>query len=155
MEQQMAEELLQAIVELNRRLRHTGRAIDLGFSEIKILNILIHHECSKEESTACIQMKDLSERMRISRPALNALIDKLEAKELVRRIQKPGDRKSVYVSPTEKSQAIYNEQRAHLINFLLPIIETLGVSDTKTLIELVRRFNDIVKKEQHRNEPNA
>jgi DNA-binding MarR family transcriptional regulator len=141
-----AEELLNMMMKF-KKIAHSNKFLEeLSFNEIKLCGIIAKKEY-ESKTKAQVQMKDLSDQMKISRPALNALINKLEDKELVERVRLAGDRKSVYVQLSEKSYAIYHEEKDHMIRTFNSIVLKMGENDTQKLIELLTKFYDITEQE--------
>jgi DNA-binding MarR family transcriptional regulator len=52
--------------------------------------------------------RDLGARLRITRPAITALLDRLEQRDLVRRRPNPADRRSLLITLTPAAVAAYN-----------------------------------------------
>ena|SRR5690554_4370553 len=149
----LSEQFFHLLIKINRTIRHHRPTTDLALNEVRVLNILNHNKNGVE----AIQMKDLSEKMHISRPALNALIDKVEARGLVKRIQKSGDRKSVYVQLTEKSQKSYMEQQKKLLNYVNQFVVQMDEEEMQLLNQLLEKFATIIENSvssSHRVTPN-
>jgi DNA-binding MarR family transcriptional regulator len=142
-----AEALLNVMMKFKKVTRSNHFLDELSFNEIMVCGIIAQKE-HETNTKATLQMKDLSDIMKISRPALNTLINKLESKELVKRVRLEGDRKSVYVQLAEKSYLIYKEEQEKMIRTLNAIVSKLGESDTLKLIELLNKFHDILVMER-------
>ena len=136
-----AEELLEIIVKFKKINRKNHYFEEMSFSEMMVCGIIARQEHDH------MQMKDISEVMKISRPALNNVVKKLETKDMVERFRLDGDRKSVFLRFSKKSHHIYDEHKKELMQGLNDIIDKMGEEDTIQLIKLLTKFYDITKQE--------
>ncbi|MDF2699069.1 MAG: hypothetical protein K0Q49_625 [Haloplasmataceae bacterium] len=141
-----AKELLETLKMFHKITRSNNYLEEMNFNEIFVCSILINMENEGYED-AKIQVKDLSEKLKISRPALNAIINKLEDKNFVERVRIKGDRKSVYVKLTEKSYQIYYHEQEKMVGLMNNIVSKMGIEDTVKFIELLNKFYNIIKME--------
>jgi DNA-binding MarR family transcriptional regulator len=98
-----------------------------------------------------IQVKDLSEKAKISRPALNEILNKLEARELIERIRLGDDRKSVYVKLGKNAHSIYDDEKEKMIEVLNRIVEKFGQEETHQMIQSLNKLREIVEEEVKRS----
>jgi len=136
-----AQELLEILMRFKKIMRHAHHFEELNFSEMMVCGFLAHKEQEH------MQMKDISDIMKISRPALNSIVNKLEYKDLVERYRIDGDRKSVYLRFSDKSKMTYNREYDALIQVMNTIVSKMGIEDTVQLIALLSKFYDITKQE--------
>jgi DNA-binding MarR family transcriptional regulator len=136
-----AEELLEILMRFKKIMRVHPYLEELNFSEMVVCGVLAHKEAKQ------MQMKDISDVMKISRPALNAIVNRLEDKSLVERFRLEGDRKSVYLRLSEKSYHIYHKEHENLIQSMNNIVQSMGKEDTLQLIKLLKKFYDVSKQE--------
>lgn len=76
---------------------------DLTNSQFKILMVLYH------ASGDCVRQADIEERFSMTNPTVTGLVQKLEVKDLVRRIPHPIDGRSKVLTLTEKSLTMKEE----------------------------------------------
>lgn len=76
---------------------------DLTNSQFKILMVLYHAPGD------CVRQADIEERFSMTNPTVTGLVQKLEAKDLVRRIPHPIDGRSKVLTLTEKSLTMKEE----------------------------------------------
>lgn len=77
---------------------------------------------------------DLATRLRITTPAVTALLDRLEQREMIRRRPNPTDRRSLLIHLTPSAVAEYNESLAGMSEVTAAALDGL----TETQIDAVR-----------------
>jgi len=80
--------------------------------------------------------RDLATRLRITSPAVTALLDRLEQRDMIRRLPNPPDRRSLLVTLTPAAVAAYKGALAALGEATAAALEGL----TETEVRAVRRF---------------
>jgi DNA-binding MarR family transcriptional regulator len=122
---------------------------DLNFSEVTVLGIIRHEEVT-DETKAMIQVKNLSEKMKISRPALNTILNRLEEKNLIERVRTKEDRKAVFIRMTEQAYHKLNEKYDRITVVMNSIVEKMGDGDTDMMIMLLKKLYNILENEGKR-----
>jgi DNA-binding MarR family transcriptional regulator len=124
----------------NRRLRER-LAQDAGLSQQEFAAVLAVLE---EDATT---PKDLADELSLTPSAVTALLDRLEARELVHRQPHPTDRRSVQVAATADGarlmHGIFRSYIAAISSVLVPLDE--AHEEVDHLIELLLRLADAVK----------
>lgn len=141
-----AKELLSLLRTLNKDIKRGFQPKDLNVNEIFLIGMLLEHQY-KDDKDSLVQVKEISEKMKVSRPYINKVINGLEEKELVDRVRKPGDKKSVYIALSQKANDIYLGNKQRLISYMNGIVNKLGEEDTLTLIKLIKKLLDIINSE--------
>lgn len=142
-----AKELLSLIHDLNKEMKRNRKPVNLNMNELFVLGTLFEHQHDENKDTL-VQVKDLSDKLEVSRPYINKVINGLEQKELVERVRKPGDNKSVYLVLSKKANDYYHGNREKLIVFMNGIVQKLGEDDTITMIRILNKLLMIIRNER-------
>lgn len=134
-------DILHLFLKLVRREHYLD---ELSFSEVMVCGIISDAKNNPKDSL--IQVKELSSRLNMSRPALNTVLNKLEDRNLIERYRIKGDRKSVYVKLTAKSHDIFEHEQDKMIQYFNKIVSELG-DDVAYLIELLNKLYLIMERE--------
>jgi DNA-binding MarR family transcriptional regulator len=138
-------------IELFDTIKKFNKTMANNYSNYKKINandlILCRYLYKNEKNNLITQVKDLSEYMGISRPAVNTILNRLEEREIIERYRLKEDRKSVFVKLTKKAYNLYELEKEKLSVFMQKLINGLGEDDTKKLIELLEKVNNIMEEE--------
>lgn len=104
---------------------------ELTGSQFKILMLLYH---SPEGS---VRQTDIEERFSMTNPTVTGLVQKLEAKALVRRMPHPGDRRSKVLMLTERAMAMRDELLALAEDLERRMTEHLNGEEREQLASLL------------------
>lgn len=88
---------------LDSKANHDFRRWDLTSSQFSIISYLMDH---KDEKT---MQRDLEQTFRLKNPTVTGILNLLEDKGLIQRIQNPTDRRSNFIVLTEKSLKLESE----------------------------------------------
>lgn len=137
-------ELFQTLKKFNKNITSNGKIYQkLNMNDLIVFKILLENE-KVEQLT---QVKDLSDYMNISRPAVNTILNRLEDRDLIERFRLKNDRKSVFVRLSKNAHDIYDIEKKKLTEFMNILINKLGEDDSKKLIELLEKVNNIMEEE--------
>jgi DNA-binding MarR family transcriptional regulator len=145
MNNEKGKELFEVIKRFRKISRSDNYLKDLNANEIMVCGILM--QAKMNQNIDKIQAKDLSEKLKISRPALNTLLNKLEDKELIERIRTKENRKSVFIGLTEKAYDKYHNEQMKFVTFMNNIVTKMGEEDTDKLINLLNKLYTIMEDE--------
>lgn len=84
--------------------------------------------------------RDMVRWSAVKQPALVAMLDKLEAKQLITRAEVPGDRRAATVSLTQAGAAMALVGRQVMIDLNVRGIRGLSADEAATLVSLLQRF---------------
>lgn len=136
--------LFQTLKKFNKNITSNGKIYQkLNMNDLIVFKILLENE-KVEQLT---QVKDLSDYMNISRPAVNTILNRLEDRDLIKRFRLKNDRKSVFVRLSKNAYDIYDIEKKKLTEFMNTMINKLGEDDSKKLIELLEKVNNIMEEE--------
>lgn len=135
----IAKDLFASWLSLRKNFKSDKFLEELTFNEIRVCKLLVNEEM--------VQVKEISEVLSISRPALNAILNKLEDKELIERVRMKNDRKAVYIKLSDKTYDIYIQEKQRFVERMNGIVKSMGEEDTKILIKLLNKLNFIINEE--------
>ena len=85
---------------------------------------------------------DLSEATGLSTGAVTVMLDRLERAGYVRRVRDPGDRRRVYVEPTELAAKYGTEIYAPLTAQAAPLYDRFTDDQLATVVDFLRTVNE-------------
>ena len=136
--------MFQTLKKFNKNITSNGKIYQkLNMNDLIVFKILLENEKAEQLT----QVKDLSDYMNISRPAVNTILNRLEDRDLIERFRLKNDRKSVFVKLSKNAYDIYDIEKKKLTEFMNILINKLGEDDSKKLIELLEKVNNIMEEE--------
>lgn len=139
-----AKELFESFIRFKKLIRSDKFLKNLNFNEMIVFGVLLKYQI---EDNKAIQVKELSEKIKISRPALNVILNRLEDKELIKRLRSGKDRRAVFVEMSDKALRLYQDENNKLIGCLNRIVEKMGEEDTRKTIKMLDKLYNIMKVE--------
>lgn len=91
---------------------------------------------------------ELSEKLHFSTPRVASVLKSLEKKGFIERVQDPKDKRVVVVHITEAGKNFVLEEHEKALMMLEELLKKLGEKDTKELIRILSRINDITNKSE-------
>jgi DNA-binding MarR family transcriptional regulator len=144
-------------VDLLVSLSHTLRAIQvdatgdrgwlslgLTMTQFKALVLVV--------STGGLTNRDISERMRIGPSAVTPLVDRLVRQRLARRVRDPDDRRMIWIRPTAKAQALWEELLQASRPTLVDVLRTVPLQDLAPLQQSLAVLLDAARRVQERQQ---
>lgn len=129
-------EVWDLITGLTRKInKDTDKALEqigLSYFEFKVM-------CALEEEGK-VPMSRIAEKYMLTKAGLTSIIDRLEEKELVRRVRSESDRRVIYVELTEKGRERLMESRKIFLNVLSSFLSKLSEDEIR---ELERLFSKL------------
>lgn len=125
-------------------LRENRILSELSFNEIIVLNYIINAENSGEKF---VTTTELSKRMNLLKSQINAILIKLEKKELITKVQNSIDKRVIEIKTTEMGRQVYETEHKRSLHIADNIIELLGEDVAETVIKSFEKvINDIQNK---------
>lgn len=87
-----------------------------------------------------VALSEIVKRIEVSKSAITQNINRLEDRNLVERVTLKSDRRATYVRFTRCGLESFERERKYVDSLLRKIVELMGEKDTKTLIELIKKF---------------
>ena len=111
------------------------RALGLTCSQFDVIATL-----GDTEGMTC---KELSEKTLVTKGTLTGVLDRLEKKGLIVRVQSREDRRSIFIRLTQKGDALFQKVFSAHIHYMKPYFErALTAAEASTLRELLLRLKD-------------
>jgi DNA-binding MarR family transcriptional regulator len=107
-----------------------SRALGVNRTDGRCLDVI--------QQTGRIGAGDLAERAGLTSGSVTAVIDRLEAKGLVRRVADPADRRRVLLETTELMERRATELWGPLAHRGIPQLERLSIAEIETVIGYMR-----------------
>ncbi|MGD9947040.1 MAG: MarR family winged helix-turn-helix transcriptional regulator [Desulfobulbus sp.] len=114
-------QIIVKIRKLSRSLDKYSKYLDNKY-HVTLPQLLCLGEMHRHGSTT---LTDLTRKLNMNNSAMTGIVDRLEAKGLLQRIRKPGDRRTVYIEFTDTGR----EYAGHL----LQVLETDSFFDTNKI----------------------
>lgn len=140
----LAFKLFESLKKFNKGLiKYDKMQEKLNLNDLLVCGLLLRNE--KEDKVT--QVKNISEYLQISRPAVNTILNRLEDRDIVERVRLKENRRSVFVKLTRKAYDLYDFEKAKLAKVMDNVVSSLGEEKTNTLIELIDKVNNILEEE--------
>lgn len=97
--------------------------------------------------------KELSRKMAVSSARIAALLNHLEAMELIERTPDPQDCRQTIVSITDKGLSFIRQKRSQVVAMLTDLLEQLGPEDAAEYLRITRRIICIACQNQQQLHP--
>lgn len=145
----MGEAKIQSVIEAEIRLRHIAGTIKRnGRIILKKYEItspqFVALQWIKEEGTLTIG--ELSKKITLAFSTTTDLIDRLEKKEFVKRVQDLKDRRVVHIHILDKGKDIIDEVIKQRQNYLGNVLENFSTEEVVHLNELLYALDEQMKK---------
>ena len=136
-------EFLEALRGVRKYRRwYQGRSLPIKHNEMMLL-MFLHHNL--QQDCPGIQPSELGEILQLTRPAVTSLVNSLEDKGYVERINDAEDRRVVFVRPTNKGIELVEDSKRTLAENISEILELLGEEDTHELMRITRKIRSILE----------
>jgi len=86
------------------------------------------------------RMSDIAENMQLSLSSITAIVDKLVAKKMVKRIHSTEDRRIVQVALTDEASRIYTDAMNQHLNLLRNILSPLNSHEQDVFLSLFKKI---------------
>jgi MarR family transcriptional regulator, 2-MHQ and catechol-resistance regulon repressor len=114
-------------------IRESSLREKLTLQQFGILRLLSHYKS--------LPMNALSDELKVTRPDITGIVDRLEKKALVKRIERSTDRRTTDLVITEKGKKLYGKIRECYSSLLQESLErSLTPQEQETLARLLRRL---------------
>ena len=96
-----------------------------------------------------VPMRTLSKELQVTPPNITGVVDRLERKELVKRLADPGDRRKKEIQLTAKGENLYERVRKGYSASIQESLDALTREEQEILAKLLRKLrNEIVRREE-------
>jgi DNA-binding MarR family transcriptional regulator len=111
--------------------RHIGEPYKLSPVEFTILMLVAHNRDATQ--------KQLSQALAVSAPNVTALIDRMNERDLLKRVRNETDRRSQHVRLTRKGATLVREVREVSLTMERDLLRYLSEAERAMLIELLQK----------------
>lgn len=143
----VAEDLFSTLPLIDRSIRRkllktalTSFSEDIAPPHFEIIKLL--------EEAGTLHVAEIGERLRIARPQMTHLIDKLVALDIVERQTDTEDRRMLNITLTNKGKVIFRERDSHVKNATKEMLSCLTDKELRDLSVSLRKLKDIFSKLQ-------
>ena len=127
----LQERFINSWIDLNMELRENRILSELSFNEIIVINFIINSEINGEKF---VTTTELAKKMNLLKSQINAILIKLEKKELITKVQNIIDKRVIEIRITEKGREVYEREHAKSLKIANNIIELIGEDGAENLI---------------------
>lgn len=136
-----ANRLLQELYSIARRLESAqlfNHAFPFNNTEMQLMKEILQ---AKEAGERMISSK-LAKVLGITRSAVSQMVNKLEAKNVVKRVPDDKDRKIAYIELSDTARAKYEDMKERVNSILSGVIGELGDEKVETFVKSAHEFVD-------------
>ena len=144
--QEKVRELLEVLFKFKNLTRMVNFFEMLSFNEMAVFRALKKLKRDNPE-TPNVKMGDISKLLKISKPALTQIVNKLEDKGLVKRISMEDDRRVTLIELTEKGSELFRKEDEYVLKITEKIVQSMGEDDTERFIYLLQKLFNIINTE--------
>lgn len=112
-------------------LRENRILSELSFNEIIVISYIINSETNGEKF---VTTTELAKKMNLLKSQINAILIKLEKKELITKVQNIIDKRVIEIRITEKGREVYEREHAKSLKIANNIIELIGEDRAENVI---------------------
>lgn len=127
----LQERFINSWIDLNMELRENRILSELSFNEIIVINFIINSEINGEKF---VTTTELAKKMNLLKSQINAILIKLEKKELITKVQNIIDKRVIEIRITEKGREVYEREHVKSLKIANNIIELIGEDGAENLI---------------------
>lgn len=136
-----ANRLLQELYSIARRLESAqlfNHAFPFNNTEMQLIKEILR---AKETGGRMISSR-LAKVLGITRSAVSQMVNKLEAKNVVKRVPDDKDRKIAYIELSDTARAQYEDMKGRVNAILSSVIGELGDEKVETFVKSAHEFVD-------------
>jgi DNA-binding MarR family transcriptional regulator len=115
------------------------RGMDKKFSESGT-NVLEYRILRILDGEQRKTMANLAEMTFVTQAWITGMIDKMEDKDLVKRVRSEEDRRVIYVEMTNNGTEFFNKMRKIHDNFLIEMLSFIETDDAKEMAKIANKF---------------
>lgn len=144
------QQLLNVMAKLKQLHAKTGLNEQIPRGEFQMLHVIWHamqkqaSELEEQHTPPGIKVSELSELLKISPPSVSQMVNLLENKDLVERINTKNDRRVVYIRLTDQGKSVLEDVTKNFLLFTDEIVHRLGTEEADHLIRLIDRLYEII-----------
>ena len=136
-----ANRLMRELYDIARRLDSVqlfNHAFPFNNTEMQLIKEILQ---AKDAGKKIISSR-LAEALGITRSAVSQMVNKLEAKNVVKRVADDKDRKIAYIELSDSARTRYEDMKERINAILGSVIEELGNDKVETFVNSANEFVD-------------
>ncbi len=90
---------------------------------------------------------EIGKQMNVSTPRVTAILNKLEAKNLIVRTISPEDRRNVFITLSEQGRQIVEEKKAQQEKNIQTLVERLKSDDVEAFIRVLKEIDHVIEEQ--------
>lgn len=135
----LSEALLEGWLRLSMSIWNERIVTAMTYNESMVCNILYKHRDVPENP---ITATDLCKKLRIRKPQMNVILNRLEKEGIVERIRSRKDKRSVHIFLTEKGIPLYEKAHREILRLPEAMIERLGCEKAEHFAKTMQEVAD-------------
>ena len=130
----LTDALVQLSFEVQRRLANVAADYDLSLAQLRLLGVLRDHQPG---------IQRLADHLGLEKSSVSGLVDRAEARGLVRRISNADDGRSVHVTLSRRGRSLAKQGEREVEEAMSDLVTHLTDADRDRLADLLTRaFSD-------------
>lgn len=131
----LSEALLEGWLRMTSTIWNERLVTAMTYNESLVCNILYKY---RNMPGKAVTATDLCKRLRIHKPQMNVILNKLEKAGIVERIRSQKDKRSVYIFLTKKGVPLYEKAHQEILRLPEAMIERLGPEKAEKFAETMQ-----------------
>lgn len=131
----LSEALLEGWLHMTSTIWNERLVTAMTYNESLVCNILYKYRNIPEKA---VTATELCRKLRIHKPQMNVILNKLEKAGIVERIRSSKDKRSVYIFLTEKGIPLYEKAHREILRLPEAMIERLGAEKAEKFAETMQ-----------------
>lgn len=124
--------------QLNRNAEKNMRTLDLTRTQFEVLHFLEYaHKKGKQ-----VMQKDIEEAFHISNPTVSVILNRLEQKNLIERVQGENDRRVRYIKLTPRADEFSRQLGDDIRNYEKKLLEGLSPEEIEQGMNFLQKITD-------------
>ena len=144
--EKLSEELLDGWLRMSMSIWNRRLVTAMTYNESMVCNLLY-----KQQKTVnpCLTATDLCRRLKIRKPQMNVILNRLEKNGIIGRMRSGKDRRNINIFLTEKGLPVYEKAHREILRLPEAVIDRLGEEKIHTFAvtmkEVAACFDEISK----------
>lgn len=122
-----------------RQIPASRRLARMDQGQLWVLNFLLSQDRQ-------VHPKELSQGLAVSSARVASLLNHMEEKGLIRRLQDPQDSRQILVVLTEAGRSAIRQARDHLLEQTAQVLEALGPEDAAAYVRIQEKLPGVTEK---------
>ncbi|MBQ8430114.1 MAG: MarR family transcriptional regulator [Clostridia bacterium] len=122
----------------------TGKSNKFNDTELRLIGEILSAKCENRRLIST----QLATLLGVTRSAISQIVNRLEERGVVRRVDDDVDRKIAYIEVTDETLAQYQTELKLCTDFAGKVVKDYGVEKFETLCKLFEEFIETVEKER-------